>query len=71
MKSVLKNKVIGVAVELAEQESDDLNYWFSHRTDPPDGSPSDESDHTKYVRGEQVMIQLCKMLREGFHKDGD
>jgi hypothetical protein len=65
MKPGIKVKVVGVSVELSEEETNDLDYWFAHR------GPGNVSDQAKCQRGYQVMIDMLKLYREGFHKDGD
>jgi hypothetical protein len=67
MKVVLRNKVIGVAVELMEDEARYLDYWWSNRTK----HGNEIADFEKFQAGERVIIEMLKHYREGFHKDGD
>jgi hypothetical protein len=68
MKHTLKAKVVAVNVEFTEDESDDINYWFGNRNSSPSAPAVDQG---KQQRGFQRMVDLCELLREGFHKDGD
>jgi hypothetical protein len=66
MKQSLNLMVVGVRVELDEEEFGLLDFWFMNRESRDPGL-----DMKKFERGLQIMIRLCATYREGFHKDGN